>query len=840
MTSTNDKVRSLILAALMVMSVFAGTVAFTGTAAAATYTGNNASLDPSTVSSGDTEQHDIAFEIDDISADGGTDTIEIKLPAGEFVSEDDLTVTDRSDGSEVEVTGSPEIVDSGSTLTFDISPDSAENVDIRVEATATVNHAEVEEDVTEPITLDVTDSGGAELSDEEIADVTIRADDVSTVEDGDLVYRGEQITFTPDSTPTGEVVLVQDPEDDDDTVRALPVNDDGSIDIDTSNLEKDKYVVEDRGVDEDSDDRTLINFEVIEQSLETEFADEKVDNDETTDLEVDSTRVEDFDLIVEADGASTSTLEDIFGVTANDDDEVIITASDEAEIEADFTDVSADDYEFNFTVVDTEVESSAAITVTKAGTADLDLNESSSTVESGDATNITVNFDETSDGYVRIGEDDIGYNVTWEVVDEDEDGVANFSFNSYNTESADGSGLMTADGDDASATVVTDAPGDDDFTEETVSGALDAGNYPIEAANNIEDLDSAPDAVGTLAITERSTTSAQPWVTHSDALSDIENGDDVIAAIEAGDVTQQRDVAQRDFAVVQFQVSGIFGYLEDYAADNDGDYAGAFGQVDTEDPNEPVSLAVSEADPGPNQQGSGYDLEDLTYVLDDERNMLFVVVPTTGSDVEVDNRYNATLEVNADSELNDAKTDERVSANFRIVDREAPLNTNADDNVEIAQSEDGEVTGTTTIAPGSEITVRVRSVSGAENPFVMSETVNVSSDGTYNATFDFADTPVGTNFTASVSASPSLDGEDEFDGIVVEQVDTESPTPTETPTETPTPTDTPEDGTDTPEDGTDTPTPEDTDTTTTTTPGFGAVVAVLALLGAALLALRRD
>jgi PGF-CTERM protein len=45
----------------------------------------------------------------------------------------------------------------------------------------------------------------------------------------------------------------------------------------------------------------------------------------------------------------------------------------------------------------------------------------------------------------------------------------------------------------------------------------------------------------------------------------------------------------------------------------------------------------------------------------------------------------------------------------------------------------------------------------------------------------------------------------------------------------------------TPEPDTETPTPEpDTETTTTTTPGFGAVVAVLALLGAALLALRRD
>jgi PGF-CTERM protein len=356
-----------------------------------------------------------------------------------------------------------------------------------------------------------------------------------------------------------------------------------------------------------------------------------------------------------------------------------------------------------------------------------------------------------------------------------------------------------------------------------------------------EDLGSGPDAVGTLAVTERATTSAQPWVTYSDAVSDIERGDDVIAAIEAGDVTQQRDVAERDFAVIQFQVSGIFGYLE-----GQSNIANAFGDVDDDSATAPVSLQVEQSNPDPNTDPKAYDRSDLTYVLDDERNMLFVVVPTSGNNVPAEDgdRYNATLEVNAidndDVTLNDAKKDERVSTNFRVVEREAPLNTNADDNVEIAQSEDGEVTGTTTIAPGSEITVRARSVSGAENPFVMSETVNVSADGTYNATFDFADTPVGTNFTATVSASPSLDGTTEFDGVVVEQVDTETPTPTPTETDTPTATATPT-ATPTPtETATATATPEDTETTTTTTPGFGAVVAVLALLGAALLALRRD
>jgi PGF-CTERM protein len=677
--------------------------------------------------------------------------------------------------------------------------------------------------------------------------VTINPDESDEVlSEGSIVFSGQTVSF-PTNSDSSNLVLVRNPDTDDETtVRSLRVEN-GAITIDTDGYQTDDYAIEDRSQSDTSgNDNDLVNFEIIVQDLSTEFDDETVDNDENTTLEVSSNRVQDFDVEVDADGLSTSALEDIFNTTANDDDEVFINVTDGSEVNANFDDVSAGDYQFNFSVEDTTAESSADISVAKAGTAELDLNESSYTVETGDTTNMTITFSETESGFIRIGDDDIGYNSTYAVEDGDEDGMLNVSFNSYNTSSNEG-GLSLAEGEDGSVVLQNtsaNANAENDFSSINVTGALDAGNYDVEVTRQAEDLGNGPDAVGTLAITERATTSAQPWVTFSDAQSDLDRGDDVIAAIDAGEVTQRRDVAEDDFAVIQFQVSGIFGYLE-----SQNDLSGAFGDVDTEDPNEPVSLQVEEANPGANQEPDAYDLDDLTYILDDERNMLFVVVPTSGNNVPAEDgdRYNATLEVNAidndDVTLNDAKRDERVSTNFRVVEREAPLNTNEDGQVAIQQSEDGEVTGTTTIAPGSEITVRVRSVSGAENPFVMSETVNVSSDGTYNATFDFAETPVGTNFTATVSASPGLDGDDEFDGIVVEeetttQSPTDTPTPTETDDSTPTPTAT-DDSTPTPtatDDGTPTPDEE----TTTTTPGFGAVVAVIALLGAALLALRRD
>jgi len=56
MTDTNDKLRALVLAALMVFSVFAGTIALTGTAAAATI-GSASATD--VTPNGDTGQVDI-------------------------------------------------------------------------------------------------------------------------------------------------------------------------------------------------------------------------------------------------------------------------------------------------------------------------------------------------------------------------------------------------------------------------------------------------------------------------------------------------------------------------------------------------------------------------------------------------------------------------------------------------------------------------------------------------------------------------------------------------------------------------------------------------------------
>ena len=145
----------------------------------------------------------------------------------------------------------------------------------------------------------------------------------------------------------------------------------------------------------------------------------------------------------------------------------------------------------------------------------------------------------------------------------------------------------------------------------------------------------------------------------------------------------------------------------------------------------------------------------------------------------------------------------------------------------VSQATEQTVSGTTTLAPGTELRLRVRSQSGVSPSFLKTASPVVQSDRTWSATFDFSGQSVGDEYDIIVSQT-NLPSDTEESGTVVEAVETDTATP--------------EPDTDTPEPDTDTPEPdtETSEPTETSTPGFGVVVALTALLAAALLATRRD
>ena len=217
--------------------------------------------------------------------------------------------------------------------------------------------------------------------------------------------------------------------------------------------------------------------------------------------------------------------------------------------------------------------------------------------------------------------------------------------------------------------------------------------------------------------------------------------------------------------------------------------------------------------------------------------------PVTGGDDDTTLETNLTVvnDDKCDFEFTNSEPDDDETEESLITFDANEPEINVDEPFNVSQAEAQTVTGDTNIAAGTELSLRVRSQSGTSPSFLKTASPVVNSDGTYSATFDFSEQNIGDEYDIELNAQILTDGPTEESGEVVEAVATDTATP-EPDTDTATPE--PDTDTATPEPDTDTATPDpDTDTPTSTptsTPGFGVIVALTALLAAALLAVRRD
>ncbi|EJN60435.1 BGTF surface domain-containing protein [Halogranum rubrum] len=657
----------------------------------------------------------------------------------------------------------------------------------------------------------------------------------ATLQSGQSYYVGQELFY---DAPADSDVEVYEYEDE--TRGGLELDEqadaDGGVVLDTAGLETGDYALV-------IDGNQVATFSLAEQAFSVDADPDTVSDsgsDTTTEIDIQSrNRGGDFQVNVSADGLDSEDLEEIFGEavdsTDTEDDIVTVTVNKQDDLTADFDGIKDGDYELNFSVTDTDAEASTTVTVEDAGDSTADFADSSVAIEKGDTGEIQVELQNADSAYVQIGvlEDD-GYQVVAEVVDGDDDGMVNVSLDTYSPDGPE-NGISLAEDEDDSDDEVNFVSGEYEGTS-----ALDTGSYDFFAAVEESDLElneNNPDDIGTLSIVERNTGTAQSWTAAANA-DDIDNNmddEDVLEAVESGVITQDSDIAAQDWAVVQFtETSGLSGAIE---AESDD-----------------VSMTLTEVNPGQNQEATEVDLLaddnslDAQVITSDETNNVFVVFQTNA---DLEGEWNATLTVTGEELTGDDDGEETASTEFEVVERDGSLDTNDDDVVEVTANENASVTGETNIAPGSEVQVTIQSESGADNPFVNRQTVNVSNDGTFEANFDTADLEVGTNFTASVSAQPALSGDEEdyeYDAVIVEGGDNATETTTDNGTaDTTTATDeTPgTDETTTASDGgstdeTDTTPGTDETTTESTSPGFGIAVALVALAGAALLAVRRD
>jgi PGF-CTERM protein len=370
---------------------------------------------------------------------------------------------------------------------------------------------------------------------------------------------------------------------------------------------------------------------------------------------------------------------------------------------------------------------------------------------------------------------------------------------------------------------------------------------------------------------------------------DITNAEDLVSVAtpisEAGG-----EVGVNDRLIAQVEATGIFGSIVQEAGPGRADSAdydrlseGASSEVlnaltDDDVSNESVSLSIEAGATTGNVDALEIDLTDGSddsdvFIVPDHANDQFFIVTDTSSDnaftggggeaPDSTTQFTAELEYDADNE--DDRTEfESVSSGgsnpepyeftsssvnypyftqgtvasasteFTMAPQSITYdNLNADRNVQLESTEEATVSASTNVAPGADAEIRI-----SGDGFQQGQNVNISSDGSITANFNTADLEVGSDITFDFRVSGSSVATDT--GVIVEAVGDDTAETNETAD------DEADDGEDQPaDDGEANETADDggsadDGSTDDGTPGFGAVVALIALIGAALLAVRRQ
>ena len=829
---TNNKLSALFMTALMVLSVFAGV----GTVSAV-----NADPAPQATDltvGQDTATHEITYSTT-IEADGE-----------ETVTVDASAVTD--DGADVLGVGASFDEDDGNFSVSDRSIDDG-TIEVTVENT---EDAETTGNVTLTLVHDTSDLGPSDagtvqftLDQDDLAsslsvDVDLVANEVT---DGGLAFQGEVIHVPVDDLNTDNLVLrqVEDASEEETSFLSEVDSENGFIEVDTENYEGDLIIMDGTGFDNGT------TFEVAVQDLTANWSEDSVTQNDEEDLELESGR-SDYIVEVSADSLDVDDLEEIFQgadefIASNEeDDSVYLDGDTDSEITANFSDdIDAGDYEFDVEVTDTTASDSASIEVTEEDT-DITFGQSVYTEEVGDVVEMSVEMEDTDEAYVFVGGEEVNYLEAVHLVDDDDDGMVNFTYNTFLAGFGEGAS------EDAFEVEGDDELGDDEVTRITnddipneLDSRLETGEYDLRVSNSLDyndDDDEVEDEqdVATLDLSERNTSGIATWTAPRGDAGGYDDLEEMLT-----EVNQSSTLAIGDRLVVQVNASGVSGIVDD-------------GDIDSIQSNG-INLSIEEADAGANVEGAEITLtDDNAEIYEDQSvadDQFFVVVDTRDTDFfEDDESYEAIFTVGDEDAENspidyvDDEEEESVSTEFSAEDPDAELDLNDDDFYEVAVSENAQVSFDTNLAGGSEVSVRLRS--SGDSAFLLSDTVETTADGGVNVTFDTSDREVGQEFEVTVrGAGEELASED---GVFVESLDNETDTNmtetemtetemtgtemTDTGTEAPG-TDTEAPGTDTEAPGTDTGTEPGTETGT---PGFGVVVAVTALLAAALLAVRRD
>jgi len=490
-------------------------------------------------------------------------------------------------------------------------------------------------------------------------------------------------------------------------------------------------------------------FQVVEQNLDASFTTDTVRSGDDATLNISSdNRNSKFDVALTVDGLDGSDLKSAIGAGYVDDDDsnvlVVPDAAGNHQISTD--DLDTGNLSVNVEVTDSTASDSANVEVVEDQAEQISFTQSGFEVQNGNEGEISFTTSSLSSDTVHLSvgdTTDANYKVILNI-----SGLSNVDNGeqvniSYNTAEDPKGAAWSSNTEDVSV--------DDVNVTEGASIPLEAYDYEltIGSSTNVEDgelvVSNERDSAY-LQITERNPISSDALATWTaPASDDIENAEDLADTT----LTQTDTIAKDDHLLVSIEADSVYGFVDE------GDRLHNFSE------NADASITIEEQEAGANAEptvwqtygftNSNESINATVVSADEEAGQFVLAVEGNSSEspeeLEAGQTYDVTYKLGAYNQFVDSA--EKASGEFSIEERNVEWDDSAE---EVPNTADAEVTGTTNVAPGTEVDTRAR----ASGAFVdYSSTVVEAGDdtNTFAADYDFSGEEVGTEFDLRATLS---------------------------------------------------------------------------------------
>ncbi|QLD84142.1 PGF-CTERM sorting domain-containing protein [Natronomonas halophila] len=519
------------------------------------------------------------------------------------------------------------------------------------------------------------------------------------------------------------------------------------------------------------------------QDMSAEFADDTVELGDSIDLEVDSNR-NNYNLNISSDNLTQDQLEDVFSSespTPVGDDTIEITGIDsEVALNATFLEEydieEGDEFTLDLEATDTTATANATVSVGQAADATVEFEETQINEHRGDIVTISATSEELDRYNLTFGGEDVNYNASFEVQPNDDDEVV-LNINTYWLgRTTNESKLYSVD--EGSVANFSQSRADLNYV---LGDAL----YDVIAEQHSGDADTPEEYnVAVVNLQQREDTSVTVHTAPYASFNQLTEVEDINEAANEGSLTEDDTIAVKDpdrdsslnfngdTVVHEIEVSGFEGSydtISDLAAhQNAGNVSLFIEQEDAGINADPINLTLPGAATG---DATSMATSNTRVVSDLENDTLYVIVDSDEfvdeQNAEINDEFTANFTVTEAYEKKFVRSGaeaESANGSYTLVDREASFDTRGGE-VRVSPTEEAEITGETTVAPGTELTVRARAT--GESPFLETADATVDAEGNFVATFDFSGVNSGQNFTASIRRQ-SFEDDAETPGVVGE------------------------------------------------------------------------